>query len=202
MRNKMVRSCRFLQGEKRSELNIKYPAEAHRHLRVCAHDRSLWVDLGVIYIKQSTYCVKLSNLLFTAEFFEKYISFFTFCILFESFHIIFYVNRVFLCQQSKYQLCAFWLAFSFFCGIHLDVIWGSINILTLLLLTEQISECASLNRNDEVNEKVKCALWWFPYSCSLSLTGISCLSCWRCFYREVSIKVHHPWAFFPPRHFI
>lgn len=74
----------------------------------------------------------------------------------------------------------------------------SVDILTFLFLKEQTSEC-SLNQNPQVNEKAKCAVWWFPYSCPLLLTGISCLSCWRCFYREVSIKVNHPWAFFSPQ---
>lgn len=154
-------------------------------------------------MKKSIYYVKLSDLLFTAQFFGKVcLSLFAFCnSLFVSFHI-FYFNSVFLCQQNKYQLCAFWLAFSFFCGIHLDGIWGSVSMLTFLLLKARISECAPLNQNAEVDEQAKCAPWWFPYSRSLSLTGISWLSCWRCFYREVSIKVNHPWAFFPPRHFI
>lgn len=46
-------------------------------------------------------------------------------------------------------------------------------MLIFLLLKVRISECAPLNQNAEVDEQAKCAPLWFPYSRSLSLTGIS-----------------------------
>lgn len=185
-------------GEKK-ELKIKHPGKARTRVHIVGDCRDwglasvLWaIDLFAVW----------NYLLFIAELssISHFIS-----LLFVHLHLKAFISFsmliVFFCQENSSRMHLGLLLFFFFCGIHADSMWGSdpFSKHTVLFLKEELSECAVLNQNPEVNEKAKCAVWWFPYTCPLSLTGISCLSCWRCFYREVSIKVNHPWALFIPQ---